>query len=90
MTLEAQQRFGWLAAGMANRLKRHPADVQRLIWHKQGIDEVRWQPHWKGDVDLSALTNKTVRLKFTLRNAANKQVLFEAQDNNDVPSQRFC
>lgn len=41
MTLEAQQRFGWPAAGMANRLKRHPNEVRQLTWHKRGIDEVR-------------------------------------------------
>jgi predicted nucleic acid-binding protein len=41
MTLEAQQRFGWPATGMAHRLKRHPAEVQQLSWHKRGIDEVR-------------------------------------------------
>ena len=41
MTLEAQQRFGWLAAGMAHRLKRHPAEVQKLSWNKRGVDEVR-------------------------------------------------
>jgi predicted nucleic acid-binding protein len=41
MTLEAQQRFGWPAAGLANRLKRHPNEVQQLSWPKRGIDEVR-------------------------------------------------
>ena len=59
MTLEAQQRFGWPAAGMANRLKRHPADVQQLSWHKRGIDEVRAigiqvLPVEGGDVSLAA------------------------------------
>src|SRR2546421_5044612 len=41
MTLEAQHRFGWPATGMANRLRRHPTEVQQLSWHKRGIDEVR-------------------------------------------------
>src|SRR5947209_6681325 len=59
MTLEAQQRFGCPAAGMANRLKRHPADVQQLSWHKRGIDEVRAigirvLPVEGGDVSLAA------------------------------------
>src|SRR5262245_10610936 len=40
LTLEAQQTFGWPAAGMANRLKRHPAEVRRLTKHRQVIDEV--------------------------------------------------
>lgn len=59
MTLEAQQRFGWLAAGMANRLKRHPNEVRQLTWHKRGIDEVRAigirvLPVEGGDVSLAA------------------------------------
>jgi hypothetical protein len=33
------------------------------------IDQVRWQPRWKGHPDLSALRGQTVRLQFTLRNA---------------------
>ncbi len=32
------------------------------------IDELRWQPRWKGHADLSGLKSQTVRLKFTLRN----------------------
>src|SRR4051812_10793913 len=30
MTIEAQQRFGWPPAGIANRLKRHPNEVLLL------------------------------------------------------------
>jgi predicted nucleic acid-binding protein len=41
MTLEAQQRLAWPPTGLANRLKRHPSEVQTLSWHKRGIDEVR-------------------------------------------------
>jgi predicted nucleic acid-binding protein len=41
MTIEAQQVFGWPPAGMANRLKRHPAEVQQLSRYRQAIDEVR-------------------------------------------------
>ncbi len=59
MTLEAQQRFRWPAAGMANRLKRHPAEVRQLTWHKRGIDEIRAidlkvLPVEGGDVSLAA------------------------------------
>jgi predicted nucleic acid-binding protein len=59
MTQEAAQRFGWPAAGIANRLKRHPTEVQQLGWHKQGIDEiraigVRVLPVEGGDVSLAA------------------------------------
>ncbi len=41
MTIQAQQRFGWPGAGIANRLKRHPAEVQQLSRYRQAIDEVR-------------------------------------------------
>jgi predicted nucleic acid-binding protein len=41
MTIEAQQVFGWPPAGMANRLKRHPTEVQQLSRYRQAIDEVR-------------------------------------------------
>lgn len=41
MTLEAQQRFGWPPTGLANRLRRHPSQIQQLSWHNRGIDEVR-------------------------------------------------
>ncbi len=34
----------------------------------KGIDEPRWQPRWN-KADLSAMKDRTVRLKFTLRNA---------------------
>jgi predicted nucleic acid-binding protein len=30
MTIEANAVFGWPMAGMANRLRRHPAEVQKL------------------------------------------------------------
>ena len=35
-----------------------------------GVDELRWQPRWRKQADLSALKNQTVRLRFTLRNAS--------------------
>jgi uncharacterized protein len=41
MTLEAQQQFGWPASGLANRLKRHPAEIQQLQWPRRGIDEIQ-------------------------------------------------
>ncbi|MBI1831999.1 MAG: PIN domain-containing protein [Planctomycetes bacterium] len=41
MMIEAQQRFGWPAAGLANRLKRHPHEVKQLSVHQRAIDEVR-------------------------------------------------
>jgi len=41
MTIEAQHIFGWRAAGMANRLRRHPAEVQQLSRYRMAIDEIR-------------------------------------------------
>jgi predicted nucleic acid-binding protein len=40
MTLEAVTRFNRPLAGMANWLRRHPAEVQQLTRHRQAIDEV--------------------------------------------------
>jgi len=41
MALEAMSRFNRPVAGMANWLRRHPAEVQQLSRHRQAIDEVR-------------------------------------------------
>jgi predicted nucleic acid-binding protein len=40
MTVEAHARFGWRLAGMANRLRRHPAEVQSLTLHRLTIDRL--------------------------------------------------
>ena len=40
MTLEACAQFGWPFAGIAQRLKRRPADVQQLVRFRRAIDEV--------------------------------------------------
>jgi predicted nucleic acid-binding protein len=40
MTIEACQRFGWAATGIARRLRRHPAEVQQLARPRQTVDEV--------------------------------------------------
>src|SRR4051812_14483879 len=39
MTIEAMARFNWPAQGIANRLRRHPAEVQQLVRPRQGLDE---------------------------------------------------
>lgn len=41
MTLEAVARFNRPLAGMANWLRRHPAEVQQLSRHRQAIDEIQ-------------------------------------------------
>jgi predicted nucleic acid-binding protein len=40
MTIEAAQRFGWLAKGIARKLRRHPAEVQQLTRSRQAVDEI--------------------------------------------------
>jgi predicted nucleic acid-binding protein len=41
MSLEAIHRFSRPPSGMANWLRRHPAEVQQLSRHRQAIDEIR-------------------------------------------------
>lgn len=40
MTIEACDRFAWPVQGIANRLRRHPAEVQQLIRARQAFDEI--------------------------------------------------
>ena len=40
MTIEAHAVFAWPLAGMANRLRRHPAEVQRLTAFRRAIEQV--------------------------------------------------
>jgi predicted nucleic acid-binding protein len=40
MTLEAVDRYGWSYAGIAPRLRKHPAKIQALTQFRQAIDEV--------------------------------------------------
>ena len=40
MTLEANSVLGWPMAGMANRLRRNPAEVQKLRVYKAALDEL--------------------------------------------------
>jgi predicted nucleic acid-binding protein len=40
MTFEAAALFGWPQQGLANRLKRHPAEVSQLQRYRSAIDEV--------------------------------------------------
>ena len=40
MTIEAMQAFGWPSAGIAHRLRNHPAQVQTLTRFRQAIQEV--------------------------------------------------
>ena len=40
MTMEACMEFGWPFTGIAQRLKRRPAEVQRLVRFRHAIEEV--------------------------------------------------
>ncbi len=39
MTLEAIDRYGWPYAGIAQRLRKHPAEIQALTRFRQAVDE---------------------------------------------------
>src|SRR5207248_4473989 len=40
MTIQASALFGWSFAGIGNRLRTHPAEVQKLTAFRQAIDQV--------------------------------------------------
>jgi predicted nucleic acid-binding protein len=40
MTLEVMASLGWQAQGIAPRLRRHPAEIQKLTQFRQAVDEV--------------------------------------------------
>ena len=40
MTLEACQLFGWPYAGIGQRLRRHPAELRKLVKSRHALDEV--------------------------------------------------
>jgi predicted nucleic acid-binding protein len=40
MTVEASAVLGWPFAGMANRLRRHPVEVQRLVLFRQVLERL--------------------------------------------------
>ena len=40
MTIEASALFGWPFAGIGNRLRTHPAEVQQLTAFRQAIDRI--------------------------------------------------
>ncbi len=40
MTIEAMQAFGWKSAGIALRLRNHPAEVKTLTRFRQAVQEI--------------------------------------------------
>lgn len=55
MTIEAVARFGWPLTGMANRLRRHPAEVQQLSAYRVALDQISQSQTRILDVPLAAL-----------------------------------
>jgi hypothetical protein len=52
MTIEAGDRFGWPAKGIAYQLRRHPNEVKQLVRAAQALDEIKAglfpkKGHWK-------------------------------------------
>ena len=41
MTMEACDRFGWPARGIAGRLRKHPNEVQQLVIPRRAVDEIQ-------------------------------------------------
>jgi predicted nucleic acid-binding protein len=41
LTLEACDRFGWPAQGIAARLRKHPSEVQQLLVPRRAVDEIQ-------------------------------------------------
>jgi predicted nucleic acid-binding protein len=41
MTMEACNRFGWPARGIARRLRQHPSEVQQLLVPRRAVDEIQ-------------------------------------------------
>lgn len=40
MTTEAVAKFGWPVAGIAQRLRKHPADIMQLSLFRRAIDDI--------------------------------------------------
>ena len=55
MTIEANALFGWPMAGMANRLRRHPAEVQKLNAFRVALDQISQSRMQVLDVPLATL-----------------------------------
>lgn len=40
MTLEACQNFAWPYSGIGQRLRKHPAEIGRLVRSRQALDDI--------------------------------------------------
>jgi predicted nucleic acid-binding protein len=60
MTLEAIDQFGWPAKGIAQRLRQHPVEVQKLARFRQAVSEVSQLGIQILPIDLALVTAATV------------------------------
>jgi predicted nucleic acid-binding protein len=88
MTIEAMQAFGWASAGIALRLRNHPAQVQTLQRFRQAVQEiarygvriVTIDPAW---LDLAAHVSQQTGL---LHNDALVVAIMRAEGLNNLAS----
>jgi predicted nucleic acid-binding protein len=59
MGIEASARFNWPASGMANRLRRHPAEVRQLVRFRQGVEDIAQSRVQVFDITLPLLVSAT-------------------------------
>jgi predicted nucleic acid-binding protein len=88
MTLEANKLFGWSLSGMANRLRRHPAEVQRLMAFRRAIEQVAQSRVQVLPSPLSTLVDATIISQQTglLTNDALLVALMRANGLNRLAS----
>src|SRR5947207_16012358 len=65
MTIEANALFGWPITGMANRLRRHPAEVQKLNAFRIALEQISQSRVQVLDVPLAALQSAAAICKLT-------------------------
>jgi len=65
MTIEANALLGWPMAGMANRLRRHPGEVQKLNAFRIALDQISQSRMQVVDVPLATLQSAAVLCRQT-------------------------
>ncbi len=65
MTIEANALFGWPMAGMANRLRRNPQEVQKLSVFKIALDQISRSRMHVLDVPMATLQSATLLCRQT-------------------------
>ncbi|MFL5342162.1 MAG: type II toxin-antitoxin system VapC family toxin [Gemmataceae bacterium] len=75
MTIEAVTLLGWPMTGMANRLRRHPAQVQQLSAYKVALDRICQSQIQVLDVTTATLRNAAAICQQTGRLINDAQVV---------------